>query len=288
MDRTALTSSAPAAASPSLTVFSVANLNYEPFVVPYIASVLTHNSNAIAEVGVIDAEAYFARHGKAMKFLAERFPRERWKVRTADFGKTSPNALRFLEQPTLQSDYVYIGDIDILVLEEIAPFHMAEMAATGLPYSNMRRRREELLTGLHFSRWDAMYPHAALPEGTIIRSDEQLICSLMVAKGFALPPMERRIRPLHGFHLSPNRSPTALAWGLGRPELVDSYVQFRRGEMWRNLVPLLHPRYRVLLLLLDTALAADNPETAAEGAFVTGAGLRDIWRDLCAPRGASN
>ena len=167
MDRTALTSSVPAAASPSVTVFSVANADYEPFVVPYIASILTHNPNAVAEVGVIDAEAYLARYRRAMKFLAKRFPRERWKVRTADFGRSSPNAVRFLEQPTLESDYVYIGDIDILVLEEIAPFHMAEMAATGLPYSNMRRRREGLLTGLHFSRWDAMYPHAALPEGPI-------------------------------------------------------------------------------------------------------------------------
>ena len=80
-----------------------------------------------------------------------------------DFPTTPYNAiaLRFVVPPEYyrEFDYVYITDIDIMIMPErveLADFHKAEMVASGLPYSNSTRNvhhylGNKSLTGLHFA-----------------------------------------------------------------------------------------------------------------------------------------
>ena len=41
--------------------------------------------------------------------------------------------LRFLQQPCLKADYCYIGDIDILIYEDILPFHLQKLQHLQIP-----------------------------------------------------------------------------------------------------------------------------------------------------------
>jgi len=74
--------------------------------------------------------------------------------------KYSPISWRFIISPEhyREFDYVYITDIDMMILEEkvsLLNFHLNEMSETGLCYSNSRRNKKHWkgttsLTGLHF------------------------------------------------------------------------------------------------------------------------------------------
>ena len=74
--------------------------------------------------------------------------------------KYSPISWRFIIPPEhyKEYDYVYITDIDMMILPEkisLLNFHLNEMGETGLCYSNSKRNRKHIdghrsLTGLHF------------------------------------------------------------------------------------------------------------------------------------------
>lgn len=244
----------------SLTVFTAANRKYEPFVLPFAASVLTHNPEAVAEIALEDAEAFKAENTTAMEVL-ERHLGPRLHVRNGSFAGLTPNSVRFLETPERAAEHVYIGDIDILVLEPIAPFHLAQMAKTGRPYSNIKRPGKERLSGLHFSRWDAYYPRPDIPR-TMINHDEFYLYQLVAARGHELPDESESVRPLHGFHLSLNIDPRMThGWGGTRnPKLASAYSALRTGPMWQELVPHLDERFRRLLFVLDVLMVGRFPK----------------------------
>jgi hypothetical protein len=78
--------------------------------------------------------------------------------------KYEPICWRFLVPPEYYKDYtyIYIGDIDIMILREkieIMDFHINEMNETGFNYSNSLRTRKswkgrESFTGLHFCNYE--------------------------------------------------------------------------------------------------------------------------------------
>jgi hypothetical protein len=257
----------------TLTVFTSANQRYEPFLLPYAASVLAHNVDAVVEIALGDPVRYQAENGAALEILRGHLG-SRLHLRGGDFS-LAPNSVRFLEIPAHRGQYVYIGDIDIIVVEEIAPLHLAAMARTGRPYSNIKRPGKERLSGLHFTEWDAYYPHPKLPRN-MINHDEVYLFQMVQAKGHPIPDESETFRPLHGFHLSLNRDPRTKknGWGGVRHQpYAEAYARFRATPVWTELAPLFDERFKRVLFNLEMILAGRFPDILDQTPPTPGLGL---------------
>lgn len=246
------------------TFFTACNAPYWPFVVPYATAVLIHNDDSMVEICVEDASLFQREHGRSLQLVSEAFP-DRVLIREGSFKGTIPNSVRFLETPLTRTEFTYIGDVDILILDnDITSVHAAHMGRTGLPYSNCVRSGTRRLTGLHFTRTDAHYPLRVPSDLDLKGNDEELLFRLVVEKGLVLPDPLEAFRPVHGIHLSLARAPCPSPngrphWGL-TAHYARRYRDLWSNPVWAEVVPLLHPSFRWLLLVLEAALQAKNPD----------------------------
>lgn len=245
--------------SPRTTFFTVAVGSYRMFAVPYAFSVLLNNDDAAVEVLVDGLEEFRAEHAAAIELVGDRAL-----FREAQFGEKDAPYMRFLIQPRTVAPYVYIGDVDILILEGgITDTHIANAKALGLPYSNILRPGGDRLSGLHFTEWDAYYPVDPLPVSMMRNfvGDETLLRLFVERRGLAMPT--GTFRPLHGIHMSPNRTtiirtPGTLSWGVGPAEWA-AYQAFAGRTGWRDLLPHLHPDYQRLIARMEDEAGAAFP-----------------------------
>lgn len=244
-----------------LTVFTSADRGYHPFIIPYLASVLSHNDDTAVELVIEDVDDFKERNAEALALIAGVFGEGSFLLRAGDFTKIGSHAIRFIEEPSSKSDYVYIGDIDILVLEAISPLHLKQMAETELPYSNLYRKDEpRRLTGLHFTKYEAHYPLPDVPVPTGPGWDEVLLTRQVESRGHSLEKSDGCARPLHGLHLSLRRAPFGpVSWGIHISH-VEPYKKLVTSDMWQALLPLLDPNYKRILFLLETALTGRYQE----------------------------
>lgn len=248
------------------TFFTAADRRYEMFVLPYITSALAHNADARVEVCLQDASAFRSRSERALSILGQYFGEDRILLRGARWTGIPPNTVRFLETPKETTEFTYIGDIDILVLEAITDIHVDRMNRHGLPYSNEVRSGRKALSGLHFTRSDAYYP-VSLPDGVDPGRDEELLYALVTARGWGKPP-QGVLRRVHGYHVSPHRSPLpalvrgkrTLDWGLSKSAHFNAYRKFTGSAVWQRLLPDFDAQYRLLLGLMDLGLARYHSE----------------------------
>lgn len=238
-----------------LTVFTSANRGYHPFIIPYLSSVLSHNKGSAVELVVEDVDHFKTQNSKALALISDAFSEGSFLLRSGDFQKVGSHAIRFMEEPTIQSDYVYIGDIDVLVLSEIPPIHLKQMEKTGLPFSNLLRQdNPQRLTGLHFTRRDAHYPLPSVEIPTGHGWDEVMLTRQVEAKGHSTANAIGAARPMHGPHLSLRRAPlNPVGWDIN-PAYAEAFKEFATGDLWKSLVPLLDDKYKRLFLLLETAM----------------------------------
>jgi hypothetical protein len=241
------------------TFFTAASSSHEFFAIPYAFAALLHNPDARVEICVENPVDFEGKNGAAFAVLRDTFG-ERALFRGGCFEGRTPNIVRFLEEPQIKTEFTYIGDIDILVLEHVSPRHRRMIADLGIPHSNIQRAGEERLSGLHFTRTDAYYP-VQIPIGFDIgargtATDERFLYGLAKARG-ELPPPEHRRRPAHGFHLSfKNRVPFARpGWGLNE-SMEPAYRAMVGSERWQALERHLDARFLAVKTLLDGALAA--------------------------------
>ena len=238
----------------STLFFTSANERYEPFVLPYITSVLEHNEDTIVEIVLKDPKQFESENRDALEVLGSAHP-ERFRLRPGKFDCRAPHSVRFLETPIQMAEYVYIGDIDILILEEVIAYHIAHMQKTKLPYSNILRQGKMVLSGLHFTQYQAYYPLPSC-DPKLFGLDEKLLFEIVKAKGHSFLPDDDWIRKCHGFHLTLQRPSSQ--WDLPR-EHLPAYSALRRSRLWQQLDPLFDTRYRRLICLLDTALREKFP-----------------------------
>ncbi|MGD0143261.1 MAG: hypothetical protein ABSC92_08890 [Rhizomicrobium sp.] len=253
-----------------LNIFTCADSKYEDFAPIFIGACLWSNPEATVEVGVEDALRFADVHGQAMSILASAHGDQSFLIRNASWrgvGKRRirPGTVRFITEPMLPSDYVYISDIDIVTLEpEIANRHIAFMKRTGLPYSNWVRTGYKRLTGLHFSRRDWQYPLPKYDDFALsTMPDENLLYMLVRRKLGFDPPIGEKFRPVHGIHMSPNRAPGgSVKKGLVRPGWLvkphsESWHRFRSTRTFHDLEPHLSERIKTFVARIDELAAVD-------------------------------
>jgi hypothetical protein len=256
----------------TLNFFACADQKYEDFAPIYIASCLWSNPGVTVEVGVEDVDQFMSVHGAAVAVVRNHCGWNSFLIRRGEFWRPNgermlPNSVRYITTPLIASDYVYIGDIDIIVLEpDILGSHLEHMSRTGLPFSNSIRTRSKRLTGLHFTRYDALYP---LPDYSDLHdvkmNDEMLLTTLVRRKTGDFPPDIGNFRPLHGIHVSPHRPPRSefhdglkkraavrmKGWDWGAGKHLPKWKAFRSTDMFREMEPHLSERIAESITQID-------------------------------------
>jgi hypothetical protein len=233
--------------------FTAAVGPHRMFVLPYIYSVLRHDPDVAVEIIVEDCYGFIGKNAGAISL----FDPTRITFQDTDWPAKDANYLRFLRQPKTKAPYVYIGDIDILILDKgITQTHVDNSRKLGLPYSNIVRASGDRLTGLHFTEWSAMYPITPPPISDLRRvpGDEHLLFQMIEERGLGMP--EGDFRPTHGIHMSLNRKDVINdpanpnTWGV-TPDRWTKYLELRDEPGWQALLPKFDPAYRDLLDLLE-------------------------------------
>lgn len=242
--------------------FTSTNKAYNFFVLPYITSVLITNPNACVEVCIEELDSFLETNQEAFRVLEILFGNERFCLRSGNFENILPNTVRFLETPLVKKEYTYIGDVDILVLEEITHQHEENMDRIGLPYSNVLRPSKNALTGLHFTKTDFHYPLSEeiienLDVNLQVTNDEVVLYKIIAAKGGQFPQEENDFRPLHGYHFSVNRSPLARSgpnWELRNKTHLTKFKSLEASWEWQRAFPFFDFRYKYLYSLAKLTL----------------------------------
>lgn len=136
--------------------------------------------------------------------------------------KFSPISWRFVVPPEQykEYDYVYITDIDMMILEEkisLLNFHLNEMGETGLCYSNSKRNKKHIdghksLTGLHFvsQEWFVKTEVARKKYAELLKTgslgeqreeDGRILYKMAKESGLKTPEKTPLVARHHGIHL---------------------------------------------------------------------------------------
>jgi len=145
---------------------------------------------------------------------------------------------RLITRPSNDYDYIYVTDVDMLILPEepsLSEFHIAEMEAEKLCYSNTPRKKEVMgprrLTGLHFASQEwydktqeqrDYYLHAI--SGGLIGhgrfDDELMLMKICTESHLPIPGRKHLISRHHGIHLG----------------TIRAYINHSRQQMRRQLL----------------------------------------------------
>ena len=241
--------------SKGILFFTCATGIYQNFVIPYIFFASRYNKSASFEVLVDDADLFIEINKDSLRFFSSNDVVVN--IRTLPSMSVKPkmqNSYRFIIEPELQAEYVYIGDIDIMIVEEVFPIH-SHVFEKNLPYSNIVRKGSKKLTGLHFAKYNEQYP---LPETSdlvkSIENDEELLYEIMSRKGIIYSPEVYQTieRPQHGIHMSLNRLPyfyqkSRSDWGMHRKYLEKLQTLFEE-DYFRDFFDTLHVSSRMTLI----------------------------------------
>jgi len=227
----------------TLNIFTVCDKAYEDFIPLFILSNLTHVSDSIVEICVLDRER--VEKTEAIKYVRKLFP-NRIFIREIEF--VHADKARFMTEVQNKTEYVYISDIDIITLRsDILKIHIDEMEISKLPYSNGVRKGTKRMTGLHFTKFDSYYPIGSYKFKKKY-SDEELLYAIVKERNIGMP--KRFFRPIFGIHMSPNRCAlNEVGWEIAKYK--KEWKVFRELEQYKKLVPLLSGRIQNNLLLVD-------------------------------------
>lgn len=258
-----------------INIFTCCNGQYKNFIPLFIFSNLYYNDDSFVEIGIDNFEGTNLR--LSLSYLNKLFP-ERFLIRKVNFDfkyemndgsykSPIPNSIRFITEPKIKSDYVYISDIDIINLEKnICDIHVNHMNEKKLPFSNIIRPYKEnqkyrRLTGLHFTPYENYYPipdfKDLISKGTLVGNDEILLHEL-VKKRYKNIDEKNQFRPVHGIHVSPNREPTSLIINWGMNNWKKQWFEFRNSKEFMGLEPLLNDYIKEKIKIIDDFYESNN------------------------------
>ena len=116
------------------------------------------------------------------------------------------DSVRWLVEPEIKNEYIFIGDIDIIyIIENYYDNYLMDMFNRTSCYSNIvRPYNKNLLSGVHFSKWYCLYP-ILLPENfDFMIFNEKLIQIRLKALGVKIDYITQ-YRPIFGIHMSVHR-----------------------------------------------------------------------------------
>ena len=156
--------------------------------------------------------------------------------------KVFKNSIRFLIEPQIKNEYVFIGDIDIVYLvENYYDNYYMDMFNRTSCYSNKVRPNGKRLTGVHFSKWFCLYPILIEEQTNLMMNDEALLMLRLKKLGIQID-YNTTYRPIFGIHMSVNRrfvenNKTHITWeAAGKRALWN---KFKETSTFQHIYPLL-------------------------------------------------
>lgn len=228
-----------------LLIYTCCDEKYSHFVPLFVASNLWSNKNIDIEIhlesSLTDSEK------SAIEYIKSVYPKSEILIKENCYEKISTNiyrfnnqkvwsnTLRFIDKPDLYAEYVYISDVDIVVLEDIFDVHYQHMVDRGLVYSNIVRKNAPThLTGLHFVKYDEYFP--VDEKFKVSGCDEEVLLKIMKAKNHKID-YDTDFRPVHGIHMSLNRPDVAdgkvVGWGAEPYE--NQWNEFYNSDLYKNI-----------------------------------------------------
>ncbi|MGN4964090.1 hypothetical protein [Aeromonas dhakensis] len=258
----------------NLLIYVYADEKYSMFAMPYVYFALKHNPSACVEICFDNLRDFLDKNKHALSILEREFP-GKYHFRQATISKSSgiiPNTIRFIDPPELKSEYLYIGDIDLLILDDIMKIHTSLMKDSGLSYSNIIRKESvstnyPRLSGLHFCYFDDYFPLPDLSDIDLsTANDEFVLYEIMRRKGVDLST-DFNVRPECGIHMSLSRTPTGYssgamansfytsgAHGWGGRHYYEKFINELSDEVYIKLSPYFDLRFRILVIALEAMI----------------------------------
>ena len=249
------------------TFYTCCDKKYQDFIPIFIHSILYHNDDADVEIGVDDINLP-KNITESVRIIMNWYPNSKVCIRSVSFDpivvfekthNVCVNVVRFINEPSIKNDYVYISDIDIIMLQNnISELHISEMIKTGLNYSNIVRpyedKRLRKLTGLHFTKWDAYYPINNFEDivgDDGLAQDEVFLFNLVSKRNIVSESTQ--YRPVHGIHVSPNRTPNGYpGWGLSG--WIPQWHSYRKSNEFIELEGLSSDYIKNIISQIDEAI----------------------------------
>lgn len=228
-----------------LTIVSTANNEYLNFIEPFITFCNESNPKCNIELWADEPES-FNYEKKNIKI--HKLPKQ-----------YNAATYRYILEPTFNTKYVYISDIDIMHTEYIQPFHLMHMQETNLPFSNVRRNnkgRTHRMSGLHFVEKDTWYKKTKTIRNIIEPNgqDEEMLFKI-VSEVFDIEKVSKGLanRPIHGIHCSvagkPRNPYSSLGWEITSQKLaffenvIRKHGTFNRYFEEKVCIPLFDKRF---------------------------------------------
>lgn len=117
---------------------------------------------------------------------------------------------RWILEPKEKTPYTYIGDIDIMICEDICPFHINKMKEEKTIIDNVLRNNKKQMSGLQFVSTNEYYgatkkSRSLKRNREAILDNENFLLNILKESKIKIPSHD--IRPIHGQHVSLNRRP---------------------------------------------------------------------------------
>lgn len=198
----------------SILFFISVDRNYEKFIFPYIYFARKFNPFSKFEIVVDDVDEKLSEMSEKAKNFSKIIDCEIL-IRKPKIKNIDAHKIRFLEEPEIKCEYTYCGDVDLLILENVVPFHVSQMKNYGTIFDNVIRYNNEThLSGLHFVKTKEYYEKTRNHRRIEIKgSDEFNLFQICQRSGLKFKPKTINLtdfkinRPEHGFHISQNRKP---------------------------------------------------------------------------------
>lgn len=247
-------------------VYTICNTPYERFIPPFVLSNIYFNNDVDVEIGV-SKHILSENTEKMLNIIKNAFPDNKVKIDYNAFTeinntfaqihdrKVRYGTLRWITQPTLKDEYVYIGDIDIITLEAFTKWHIDKMKSWDGDYDNIiRSNNAQKMSGLHFAKYNSFYPIDTKYVTNWEINNEIILKQLVSAKTAINETLTER--PVHGFHLSPNRKMLnengKPSWGLGKKnptweldeKFKQPFVELVNSKIYKDIYNLLDEKMK--------------------------------------------
>ena len=156
-------------------------------------------------------------------------------------NKVQVNSVRFISEPKIKNDYVYITDIDMFIFVDNFYLHLIDdMNRRKSCYSNIVRPNSYQLSGLHFIKYNAYYPIPKQKQYDIV--DEVLLYNILKSKKINIDH-KTQYRPQFGIHASPSRSHISSVGyiGWGAENYKFHWINYYKSEEFKKIRRLLDP-----------------------------------------------
>lgn len=261
----------------SINFFSSSdNATYNMFILPHICSVLYHVENSYCELVIKNADEFKNKNEVALSLINDRYPN---KVLIREIPKDLlfleklyvhlGQLVRFLDIPELKTDYTYIGDIDIITMDNnVISIHEKLMELQELPYSNIIRPNTIRLTGCIFVDYEKYYSKVKSSIDKFMSNtkkfyhpilNDEILLYKLVTPVLGVPKYnDNKFRPIHGIHMSLNRpEPLGIdgipGWGVSK-ERLKQYSEFKETDFYKLIYPFFEQSFKDMIKKLDNII----------------------------------